>query len=269
MFKGRSILLLSTAVLLAACQGNSQSESGSTNTDINSLQPGTLCPTGSTLTLSGVEIDVDRFDVNNSGCLEPGELDNVNDYVSEENAYRISLLEKKVTGTNNTSELSSVLAMSVIGNAAVSDGKAQIHSNISDGQVMIRVDTHLTGPSTEFLAVVFDDQSYSSQANTEPEHGYAFSKPPISGYATFALVCDYNNDFSLSCTDVLIYQTGHPETGVYTRKLTETFDLNLTFDSAQLPQSGLITASFCAAAADADSDARCFRNYAEVPVSFN
>ncbi len=267
MFKGRSILLLCIAALLTACQGNSGS--GSTNTGLNSPPPGTICPTGSTLTLSGVKVDVDRFDVNNSGCLEPGELDDVNDYVSGEIAYSISLLKKEVTGTNNTSGLSSVISMSVIGSTTVSDGKAQVHSNIGNGQMMISVDTYITGPSTEFLTIVFDDQSYSSKANTEPEHGYAFSKPPISGYVTFSLMCYYNNDFSLSCTDILIYYTDHPESGVYTRKLTDTFDLNQTFDSAQLPQSGLITASFCAAAANAESDASCFSNYAEVPVSFN
>ncbi len=109
MFKGRSILLLCIAALLTACQGNSGS--GSTNTGLNSPPPGTICPTGSTLTLSGVKVDVDRFDVNNSGCLEPGELDDVNDYVSGEIAYSISLLKKEVTGTNNTSGLSSVISM--------------------------------------------------------------------------------------------------------------------------------------------------------------
>ena len=165
--------------------------------------------------------------------------------------------------------------MRVTGNAEVSDGKAQLHTNMDSGRFYIGLTVNSTSrvyegqPSDERLKFYFDDEPVEREVLTDPLFslaGFSFPLPPMRGDISYVLGCKYLTSLSVTCDTLAVTETRDVGARVMTLKINVTFPLSLTFDSQSLPQSGFIMATFCS---DKDDNQTCLDNYAEVPVSFN
>lgn len=267
MFNGKTAVLSCALALLAGCQGNSDSSTQIVTTEVDSIPAGSLCTSRSTIDLYGVQVKVADFDTDHNGCLYPDELKNATDYARQQADQQLQNKSIEVTGAYLDSGRSYIKKMIVIGNSEVSAGQVQLHSNLDGGQFVVKADLYNNGYSGEKLYVFFDDTSYAGKPGTAVPVGYEV-KPPQLGNVSVLLTCQYNSTFSVTCQQAAAYYTDNLDAGIMTRTLGQEFDLSWTFSSIQVPQNGKVIASYCLTAATPE-EYQCFRNFAEVPASFN
>jgi len=254
-----SLLAIST---LVACGGGEDSEPKEEELSLEELS--VLCTDSETVDVDGIELQMDNIDSNDDGCLSDFEY-----RVAERMAASIAP-QLESDGINNSSSTSTVKSLMIDGNAEVSDGKAQLHTNLESGEFGIYVRSYSNNSSTETLRVYFDDESAAGKSGEEPPYAMTFSLVPESGNFSYGITCRYSSGFSITCTNVLMVEEGQTgeEIYYYTQDVVKYFPLSLTFAEESLPQGGYIIATFCEDG-DEETPATCLENYAEVPVSFN
>ncbi len=253
---------LATSVLLAACQGGSNSSSGNevVNNDFSSV----ICPSGEVFEIEGVELITELYDRDKDGCLSGFEY-----RVATRVAQQMLALEEKqlvVDGVTSSSSISKIYSMKVIGSSEVSDNKIQLHSNIDSGDFHISFKTYSTNSPDESLKLYFDDESAMFKSGTAPSYAITLPLPPIVGEVSYIFSCRYMSDMSVNCTSLLVARSDYSGGDYMTLDLDVSFPLRLTFAEESLPKAGYIIGTFCDESGD---DANCLANYAQMPVSFN
>jgi hypothetical protein len=252
-----------TIISLTACGGggggDSKPEEEQTLEELS-----VVCTDSDTVDVDGIELQMENIDSNDDGCLSDFEY-----RVAERMAASIAV-QLEIDGTNTSSSTSTVKSLMINGNSEVSDGKAQLHTNLESGEFSIHVRSYSNNSSTETLRVYFDDESAADKSGEEPPYTMDFSLAPVSGNLSYSITCRYSSGFSVTCTSVLILPEGEIVEGTtyYTQDVIRYFPLSLTFAEESLPQGGYIIATFCEDG-DEETPATCMENYAEVPVSFN
>lgn len=274
MLRFQSLVTLVTCLFIASCGGGSGSSSSpSDKSNQSQASDSKLCPTGDTFEINGIELTLAVFDRNKDGCLSDFEYrvaTRAAEQIAKNNATRI-----EVTGTNGNNSLSKINSMRVTGNAEVSDGKAQLHTNMEQGNfnISLKVDSNsrsLEGRSSdERLKLYFDDEPIKREVLKDPLFAltkFSFPLPPMRGDISYVFGCKYLTSLAVKCDTLAVTETNNVGARIMTLKINVTFPLALTFDTQSLPQSGFIMATFCS---DKDDIQTCLDNYAEVPVSFN
>jgi hypothetical protein len=253
-------LTLTASIFLVACGGESDSSELATNEDTSAR----ICPTGATFEINGVELDTEIYDRDGSGCLSD---------VEETVATTVAntLLEQQqngivVDGVKSVSGISEVYSLKIIGSSEVSDGNIQLHSNIDSGDFHISLETYSTSSSDENLTLYFDDESVVDKAGEQPLFALSFPLPPLIGDISYVFACNYTSSMSINCTTLAVTETDNIGSSIMTLDIDVTIPLSLTFSEQSLPKAGYIIASFCDERSETVS---CFKNYAEIPVSFN
>jgi hypothetical protein len=255
-------LIISTFFILVACGGGGGSETKEEEPTLEELS--VLCTEADTVDVDGIELQMDTVDKNEDGCLSYFE------YRVAETIAAIVAVQLEVDGTNNAPSTSTVKSLMINGNSEVSDGKAQLHTNLKSGEFSIHVRSYSNNSSTETLRVYFDDEPAAGKSGEEPPYAMEFSLVPKRGNFSYGITCRYSSSFSITCTNVIMIPEGEitNETTVYTQEVVRYFPLLLTFSEESLPQGGYIIATFCEEG-DEETETTCLENYAEVPVSFN
>ena len=257
-------LTLATIATLSACGGGGGGDSEPKEEELTLEELSVVCTDADTVDVDGIEVQMNTVDSNEDGCLSDFEY-----RVAERIAASIAV-QLEVDGTNNSSSTSTVKSLMIDGNSEVSDGKAQLHTNLESGEFGIYVRSYSNNSSTETLRVYFDDESAAGKSGEEPPYAMTFSLVPESGNFSYGITCRYSSSFSITCTNVLMVEEGQTREEIYyyTQEVVRIFPLSLTFSEESLPQGGYIIATFCEDG-DEETPATCLENYAEVPVSFN
>lgn len=223
-----------------------------------------LCTDADTVDVDGIEVQMDTVDSNEDGCLSDFEY-----RVAERIAASLAV-QLEVEGTNNSSSTSTVKSLMIDGNSEVSDGKAQLHTNLDFGEFNIYVKSYSNNSATETLRIYFDDESAAGKSGEEPPYSFTFPLVPVRGNFSYGITCRYSSSFAVSCSKILTLPFGEitDEIEYYEADLIMNFPLSLTFSEKSLPQGGYIIATFCEEG-DEETETTCLENYAEVPVSFN
>ncbi|WP_301179648.1 hypothetical protein [Thalassolituus sp. UBA3500] len=255
---------LATLATLAACGGGGGGDSEPKEEELTLEELSVVCTDADTVDVDGIELQMDVVDSNHDGCLSDFEY-----RVAERMAAAIAV-QLEIDGTNNSSDTSTVKSLMINGNSEVSDGKAQLHTNLESGEFSIHIKSYSNNSSTETLRVYFDDESAAGKSGEEPPYTMDFSLVPVNGNFSYGITCRYSSGFSITCTNVIILPEGDIVEGTtyYTQEVVRYFPLSLTFAEESLPQGGYIIATFCEDG-DEETEATCLENYAEVPVSFN
>lgn len=258
-------LIVSSIFTLAACGGGESSSSEETPSleDLNAV-----CVDSETIDINGIEQEMSLLDRNNDGCLSDYEYsvgERVADNILETLARQLTL-----EGSNISSSTSTIKSIKITGSSEVSDDKAQLHSNLESGVFYIHIDTYSNASSSESLRIYFDDESASGKSGEEPPFSINLPLLDTPGNLTYGLTCSYSSGFAVTCSSMIVTNTGEISSGdvYYTLEFVSYFPLSLTFSEESLPQGGYIIATFCEDG-DEETDATCLENYAEVPVSFN
>ncbi|TNC88382.1 MAG: hypothetical protein CSH36_13490 [Thalassolituus sp.] len=257
-------LITVTIISLTACGGGAGGDSKSEDEEQTLEELSVLCTDSDTVDVDGIELQMDVVDSDDDGCLSDFEY-----RVAEHMAAGIAV-QLEIDGINSSSSTSTVKSLMINGNSEVSDGKAQLHTNLESGEFSIHVRSYSNNSSTETLRVYFDDESAAGKSGEEPPYTMDFSLAPVSGNLNYGITCRYSSEFSITCTSVIILPEGEIVEGTtyYTQDVIRYFPLSLTFAEESLPQGGYIIATFCEDG-DEETPATCLENYAEVPVSFN
>lgn len=252
---------------LTACGGGSGG--GSTSEQEPSLEDSNvICVDSETIDINGIEQEMSLLDRNNDGCLSDYEY-SVGERVAD-NILETLARQLTVEGSNTSSSTSTIKSIKITGSSEISDDKAQLHSNLESGKFHIHIDTYSNASSSESLRIYFDDESASGKAGEEPPFFIDFPLLETSGNLTYSVTCSYSSGFSITCSSMLVTNTGEISEGdvYYTLEFFSYFPLSLTFSEESLPQGGYIIATFCEDG-DEETAATCLENYAEAPVSFN
>lgn len=257
-------LIAVTIISLTACGGGAGGDSKSEDEEQTLEELSVLCTDSDTVDVDGVELRMDVVDNNDDGCLSDFEY-----RVAERMAASIAV-QLEVDGTNNSSDTSTIKSLMINGNSEVSDGKAQLHTNLESGEFSIHVKSYSNNSSTESLRVYFDDESAAGKSGEEPPHTMNFALVPVNGNFNYGITCNYSSSFAVTCSYVIAIPDSDLEGEItyYEQYLVAYFPLSLTFSEESLPQGGYIIATFCEDG-DEETPATCLENYAEVPVSFN
>lgn len=255
---------LATLATLAACGGGDGGDSEPKEEELTLEELSVVCTDANTVDVDGIELQMDVVDSNDDGCLSDFEY-RVAERIAESMASQL-----KVEGTNSSSSTSTVKSLMIDGNSEVSDGKAQLHTNLESGEFKIYVNSYSNNSSSETLRIYFDDESAAGKTGEEPPYTLTFPLVPVSGNFSYGITCDYSSSFAVTCSYVIAIPDSDlsGEITYYEQYLINNFPLSLTFSEESLPQVGYIIATFCEDG-DEETEATCLENYAEVPVSFN
>jgi hypothetical protein len=258
-------LIVTSIFTLVACGGGegSASEKEPSLEDLN-----VVCTDSETIEISGIEQKMSLLDRNNDGCLSDLEY-SVGERVAD-NILETFSKQLELEGINTSSSTSTIQSIKITGSSEVSDDKAQLHSNLESGKFYIHIDTYSNASSSESLRIYFDDESASGKSGEEPPFSISLPLLDTSGNLTYGITCSYSSGFSVTCSSMIVTNTGEISDGdvYYTLEFFANFPLSLTFSEESLPQGGYIIGTFCEDG-DEETEATCLQNYAEAPVSFN
>lgn len=264
--KIKVLAFLLVTITVSACNGNSNSDPSPYNSTTPSSQAATPCTGEKTIILRGIEVRVADFDTDRNGCLYLDELFNASKFAAEQSIQQLEAKSRLVTGTNHSLSTSKIIQARIIGSSDISNQLIQLHSNINSGHFFIELEINNLSMQEETLRVFFDDDSYEMEKNATAPPSFDVN-PPLQGLSTVVISCFYMNDFTIDCDTADVFPTGNiNNSNILSAPLDLTFDLNWTFSSRFLPQTGNIIISYCSGIA---AESKCFNNFVEIGTLFN
>lgn len=243
-------ILLSLIALSSGCSGNG-------NSTTSTLPSGSVCyqQNQAVQFIEDILVNVFSADENGDKCLTPTERSELDKAVAMAKPNTFSS-----AGVNTGTDMMVIEKLIVRGNAEVSDKKAQLHTNMSNGlfSLSIQIDNSL-GLTDNEIRVIFSNKQPSEITEKNLQTTIKFSNLP-KGKVIVASYCNYRMNLSFACGPYYYFVDNNPFSS-HLKILNS--DNGQHFDkSTTIPQPGYVIATIC-------KDDQCLDNYAEVATQFN